>query len=280
MRTSPTQPLALPAALRLLRQGEFPLKLGVCDRLFKRYLASGGICWVRTVPGLVWKLDLANPTHRWIVYGDYEGPAFWRWLRAHSNAFHTIADSGANIGQTVLNFAAITSKALVYAYEPGAHARAWLTECVAANSLDQVAIYPTGLGSETVTARLAADGEADRHGSWNKVSMTEGEPISIVTLDDELDRLGIATLDLWKLDMEGYEGFALRGAARSLAAGRIRVIYIEAAGEPGRDSLAFLAARGYRIYHILSSGRLAALTAHHDYENALCLAPDESAFSA
>jgi len=271
--TSPKHPLPLPALLHLLQRREFPRKLGLCDRIFGRSLAASGICWVPTAPGPVWKLDLANQTHRWIVYGYYEGPAFWLWLRGHHADIRTIVDSGANIGQTVLYFAALTPAARVLAYEPGTAARAWLAEGVAANNFRNVIVEAAGLGITPGTAHLAADGAADRHGSWNKVSATEGEPITIATLDDELARHGIGTLDLWKLDMEGYELQALRGATAALAAGRIRFIYIEAAGEVGKETLALLTSHGYRVHGIAGSGQLTTWHPSHNYENALCLAP-------
>ena len=269
--------LPLPASLRLLRRWEFPRKLGLCERWFAAKLAAGGVTWVRTAPGPVWKLDLANPTHRWIVYGFYEGPALWRWLTRHAATVRTIVDSGANIGQAVLYFATITPAARVLAYEPGAAARAWLQEGVAANGFDRVSISPLGLGAAPARARLRDDGAAAHHGAWNKVSETVGEPIELTTLDDELERHGIAALDLWKLDMEGYEGFALRGAARSLEAHRIRAIYIETAGDSGRDNLAFLTARGYTPHGIAPNGRLLPWNQSHEYECALCLAPGREA---
>ncbi len=266
-------PLPLPAALRWLQQIEFPRKLGFCDRLFGSRLARHGVQWVRTAPGPVWPLDLANPTHRWIVYGGYEGPALWNWLRARPSVVRTVVDSGANIGQTVLYFAALVPAARIWAYEPGSAARDWLQAGVAANNFTQVQVEPAGLGAVAGTARLASCGADDRHGSWNKVNAAEGEPIVLATLDGELARHGLAELDLWKLDMEGYELEALRGAASALAAGRIRAVYIEIAGEPGQACLEFLTARGYRAHTLTPAGRPVALSPRHAYDNVLCLAP-------
>lgn len=271
--TSPQKPLLLPRSLRLLQRREFPHKLGLLDRVYGHVLSGHGICWVQSAAGPVWKLDLANPTHRWIVYGFYEGPALWRWLRTRRESIRTTVDSGANIGQTVLYYATLLPTARIFAYEPGAAARTWLEECVAANAFDRVTIRPVGLGAAAALARLRDDGGAGRHGAWNKVNTAEGEPIQLVTLDDELARLGLETIDLWKLDMEGYESVALRGATRALAAGRIRAIYIEVAGESGRTSLELLASHGYTPHGISRSGRLIPWHPSHNYENALCLAP-------
>ena len=277
MKTSFDAPLPLPASLRLLQRIEFSHKLGLCDRWFGRHTARAGIAWVRTAPGPVWKLDLANQTHRWIVYGYYEGPALWRWTRRHATHLRAIVDSGANIGQTVLYFSALTPAARILAYEPGSVARAWLTDCVEANRFSLVRIASCGLGAATTQARLANPGADDRHGAWNQVSETEGEPILIARLDDELDRHGVATLDLWKLDLEGYEAQALQGAARALAQGRIRAVYAEIAGDNGRRTTELLASHGYAPHRIAPSGRLTPWQHSHPYECALFLAPGAKA---
>jgi FkbM family methyltransferase len=274
--TSPDRPLPLPALLRALQRRAFPRKLGLCDRVFGRTLAAHGIAWVRTAPGPVWKLDLANATHRWIVYGDYEGPALWRWLGRRRDAIRTVVDSGANIGQTALTFAALLPAARIFAYEPGAAARTWLAEGVAVNRLAQITIEAAGLGATPKSARLASEDADERHGSWNKVNDTRGEPIALVTLDDELARHGIATLDFWKLDMEGYELEALRGASRALAARRIRALYVEVGGAAGEPALAFLREHGYSIHKLAPSGRPGPWQSGGDFDSALCLAPDSA----
>lgn len=280
MNTRFDSPVRLPALLRLLQRVEFPRKLGLCQALFGRELARHGVCWARTAAGPVWKLDLTNPTHRWMVFGYYEGPALWRWVRSRALPIGTIVDSGANIGQTVLTFASLLPAARIFAYEPGAGARHWLNEGVATNAFSQVTVLPAGLGAQSGSARLRQDGATDRHGAWNKVNPHDGEVIPLVALDDELDRLALPTLDLWKLDMEGYELFALQGAKRALERGRIRSIYIETAGEPGRECLDYLTSRGYRVHGIAPSGRLVAWRPLHSYDNALCLAPGTAGAAA
>lgn len=213
------RPRSLPLSLRVLRSLPLPRKLGLCDRFYGRAISTFGTAWVATAAGPVWQLDLANPTHRWLVYGDYEGPGFWRWFRRQSTPT-AIVDSGANIGQTVLQFAAAAPHARILAYEPGAAAGA---------------------------ARLSGNPDASLHGSWHQVNATDGEPVAVVTLDEELDRHRLAQIDVWKLDLEGHELPALRGAGRSLRAGRIRAVHMEISGEAGSASAReFLAACGYR----------------------------------
>ena len=274
--STPSAPLSLPRVLRWVQRWEFPRKLGLCDQLFGRALARHGTCWVRTAVGPVWKLDLNNATHRWLVYGCYEGPGFWRWLRSQRPACSTIVDSGANIGQTVLNFSSLLPAARIVAYEPGSAAREWLAEGVAVNGLPRVTIEALGLGASPGETFLTAVGPSDRHGAWNRIDDAQGEPVRITTLDRELDRHQIAVLDLWKLDMEGYEIHAVRGAARALAAGRIRAIYAEA-GPTGWETAAYLLPLGYSVWGISASGGLVAWRDTGRWDNALFLAPGHPA---
>ena len=65
--------IAIPLSLRTMRKLKIPKKLGFLESLFGSTLAAQGTGWVKCSNGVIWKLDLTEPTHRWIVYGDYEG---------------------------------------------------------------------------------------------------------------------------------------------------------------------------------------------------------------
>jgi FkbM family methyltransferase len=54
-----------------------------------------------------------------------------------------------------------------------------------------------------------------------------GEQIPSVTIDDYLGRENIPAVALMKMDIEGYELMAVRGAARSLQSRRVRAVYFE-----------------------------------------------------
>jgi FkbM family methyltransferase len=270
-----TDLVPLSPLLRVLRRGEFRGKLRLLDRLFGRALARHGTAWVETHPGIPWELDLANPTHRWIVYGYYEGPAFWHWLLRNRTHIRTVVDSGANIGQTTLYFVRLLDDAHVYAYEPGTAARAWLTRGIERNHLTNVTLSPAGLAASPGQAFLKSVGDEKHHGSWNRLDASEGEAIPIVTLDGEMARLGLERIDLWKLDMEGGEPAALAGAAQALAAGRISAIHAEILGDSGPGVGRTLESYGYRPF-VARRDRLVPATGPlaREGDNALFLHPN------
>ncbi len=246
----------LPLLIKLLQHCEFQKKLGFCEFLFARALAERGISWVRTAAGIRWKLDLRNATHRWIVYGKYEGAPFLDWAKTYLRHDAVILDSGANIGQMLLYLAQWVPEGRVLAIEPGAHQADWLRECLNENARLPVELIRVGLGADSADAFLQESGEADRHGSWNKVSTSEGEPIRIVRLDDLLRQHGIKTVDLWKLDVEGFEIPALQGAEEYLLTKQIRALYVELRGENGRNIREHLEQRGYDCFLFRSNGQI------------------------
>jgi FkbM family methyltransferase len=248
-QTSFKPPLcSLPLPLVWLQPFDFPHKLGICERLFGRAIAQQGICWVQTGAAIPWKLDLRNPTHRWIVYGKYEGAAFLNWAKKFLPSNGVVVDSGANIGQMALYLAQYVSQGTVLAFEPGKAAADWLEECLKLHSTLPVELIQCGLGNVANSMRLRACGTVELQGSWNQISETEGEPIQIVRLASELKVRAIETVDLWKLDVEGYEVSALKGAEELLKKQCIRALYVELAGENGQRVREYLNFFGYSCH--------------------------------
>lgn len=273
LTNSYSQRSLLPPGLGFFRKLEFPNKLGLFDRVWGRSLAARGCCWMPTAAGPVWKLDLTNPTHRWLVYGYYEGPGFWRWLKRHRGSIRTIVDSGANIGQTVIHFSSLVPEARVFAYEPGSEARQWLSDCIEKNHLQKITVSASGLGRAPGQFFLSSEGAANLHGSWNKVNATQGERIEVATLDSEIAKFGTQRIDLWKLDMEGGELDALEGARNLLRNKCIGAVLMETSIEQGTTCTDFLSGFGYSIHRLSPSGRLTPWKISDAYENVLCVAP-------
>lgn len=261
----------LPLPLTWLQPFDFPHKLGICERLFGSLIAPQTTCWVQTGAGIPWKLDLANPTHRWIVYGKYEGAPFLKWAQKFLPADGIVVDSGANIGQMLLYLAQWVPQGKILAFEPGTEAANWLEECLTTHPTLPVEILRCGLGSSSAQLRLHNIGANYGHGAWNQVSETEGENIQIVSLADELAARSLKTVDLWKLDVEGYEIPALQGAEALLKKQRIRAIYVELAGKNGERIRDYLAAFGYHCHFFGRNNQLYIPSQFPNHTNGLFL---------
>jgi len=237
--------ITLPLPVRWVQRLEFPHKLGVCERVFAKKLAAHGTCWVHTSTGRLWKLDLKNPTLRWIIYGKYEGAPFLTWAARILPRNGTVVDSGANIGQMLLYFADYVPDGKIFAFEPGSHQADWLAECLAVNPDIPARLFRLALGDKEQTAFLDSQGPAHTHGSWNKVTGSGNHSIQVVCLSRVLEESGVDCVHLWKLDVEGYEVPALQGAGKWLQEKRIRALWIEMVGENGKRINEFMNSVGY-----------------------------------
>ncbi|MEM9922932.1 MAG: FkbM family methyltransferase [Cyanobacteria bacterium P01_D01_bin.50] len=263
--------ISLPMTLTWLQTLDFQHKLGICERIFGRGLACEGICWTQTGAGIPWKLDLTNPTHRWIVYGKYEGASFINWAKKFLSANGIVVDSGANIGQMLMYLAQWVPKGTVFAFEPGTEAGNWLEECLSVHSNLPVEIIRAGLGASPSQLYLNHVGASCRHGAWSQISETEGEAIRIVRLADELAARSISAVDLWKLDVEGYEVPALQGAEELLRKQDIKAIYAELANENGQKIREYLAEFGYYCHFLTPQGKPYKISQLPDRSNGLFL---------
>lgn len=250
--------VTLPLPLTWLQPFDFPHKLGICERLFGKAIARHGICWVDTAADIAWKLDLTIIPHRWIVYGKYEGSAFLNWARQFLPPNGVVVDSGANIGQMLLYLAQWVPQGQVLAFEPGTQQANWLAECLAAHPTLPVELIRLGLGTSATQSRLNSCGSDAIHGCWARVSETDGEAIQIVRLEDELSSRSIEKVDLWKLDVEGYELPALQGAETLIAEKRIGAIYVELTNAEGHGQAIrdYLDKFGYQFYLFNQNGKL------------------------
>lgn len=248
----------LPLPLTWLQPFDFPHKLGICERLFGRVIARHGICWVHTAASINWKLDLTLIPHRWIAYGKYEGAPFLNWARQFLPPNGVVVDSGANIGQMLLYLAQWIPQGKLLAFEPGTTQADWLAECLAIHPTLPVELIRCGLGASATQLHLTSCGSDFIYGYWARVSETEGEPIEIVRLEDQLSARSIKNVDLWKLDVEGYEILAMQGAETLIKEQRIRAIYAELTAQDGHGQavIDYLKQFGYKCYLFHENGEL------------------------
>jgi FkbM family methyltransferase len=198
-------------------------------RLLRKIVPSTG---VRTtdVFGFRLKLDLANFIDRMIFMGCYE-PANTHRFKRTLKPGQTVIDVGANIGYFTLLAARLTGPGgRVIAVEPHPTNFGLLKETLETNKLKQVTALEIGLGEREGTGRVHM---ADQVQFPNRTaSMVSSEawtsfPVRVRALDDCLDDWGIETVDLLKIDVDGFESRIISGSAESLGSGRIKNLIIE-----------------------------------------------------
>jgi FkbM family methyltransferase len=204
-----------------------PLRFRGKYRLLNRLVPAAGER-VAMVFGARMRLDLSDYIQRSIYFGTFERPeaaAIKRLLRPGAVA----VDVGANVGFFTALFAArVGPGGRVLSFEPSPIAGSRLDEMVRANSLTQCHVYHCALGEAPGELPLYWDPNYHNHSpTLVPHAMEPGAVVPVRLLDDVLDEAGVGRVDLLKVDVEGYEPAVLRGAARSLAAGRIRAIIIE-----------------------------------------------------
>ena len=149
----------------------------------------------------------------------------------------TVLDVGANEGlYTLFSARRVGPAGRVVAFEPSSRERRKLEHNVARNRLGNVTIVPCAVGSSEGTAALQiASGVHSGHNTLGALVYDDApaagvEHVPVERLDTLIERLGVVTVDVIKIDVEGAELHVLEGARRTLAAHR-PILMVEANDE-------------------------------------------------
>ena len=200
--------------------------------------------------------------------GEYETAEhrFWRQLNLSGLIVY---DVGAFEGLRTMFFASRAKHVVCYEPNPRNHAR--LTTNLRLNDLRNVTVRNVGMGAAPQEIEMAWDPtqpggasvETAVAGSLRRRGSAKVEPIAITTLDLDRKAMNLPTPDLIKIDIEGWELEALRGACAILTECR-PALYLEMHGETMREKkrkaaaiVQFLEAMGYEsIEHVESGQRI------------------------
>jgi len=127
-----------------------------------------------------------------------------------------VLDIGANVGYHTFRMSKLAgSSGRVYAVEPTGWAYQKLIRNAALNpDLKNITFSQLGLSNADI-GKASMQFQSSYRLDGNQQSTTEN--IELITLDTYLQREKITKLDFIKLDVDGFEGKVLQGAARSLA---------------------------------------------------------------
>jgi FkbM family methyltransferase len=205
--------------------------------------------------GLGWVPAMLSPG---IMTAEQE---FWRGLNL---AGMTVYDVGAFHGLLTLFFASRARK--VICFEPNTRNHERLMENLALNGIKNVEVRKAGVGSRSEMLRMVGNplmpGGSSVDGKVVEELLRAGvetrvEEIAIITLDEEIPQASLPPPDFIKIDIEGWEIEALRGARKTLELHK-PAVFLEMHGETIRekkrkvaDIVAFLWEINYRrIRHI------------------------------
>lgn len=148
-----------------------------------------------------------------------------------------VFDVGANEGESALNFMELFPDATIYSFEPlpesyaslesMARPRARLVPINAALGADHGSAVLNQNALQTTSSMLPTAPSSRSFLSGPALSTQRRVKISVTTLDAVAAEYQVETIDLLKIDVQGYELEVLKGASQMLSARRIRVIVLE-----------------------------------------------------
>ncbi len=182
--------------------------------------------------GFLFECDLRDVISREVCFtGRYE-PQETSLVQSILRPGMTFVDVGANWGYfTLLAAHLVGEQGKVVSLEPDPRLFPVLNKSIARNQLKQVIALQAAAASEEGTLKLAGFSEMGaNYGVSRIVSAGDHECVFAVrslSLDSLFDELELPMIDLMKMDIEGFEGYALMGLKKSLADHRVKRLLIE-----------------------------------------------------
>ncbi len=141
----------------------------------------------------------------------------------HLSSGQNVLDLGGNIGMVAIYMAKkVGPKGHVWVYEPDRKNQELLQRHITLNDVANITLVPYGVWHESGTLTFYEGGTYTS--SFVKTNYIDEDPsryqavsIPVVTLDEEMRRLGWEKLDFIKMDIEGSEVAALQGAQNLLS---------------------------------------------------------------
>lgn len=185
-----------------------------------------------------------------VIDGNFEAE-FFAMADAFLGGSGIFLDLGANFGLLSCGLAGRHgNKVRFHLFEPNRMLLQWINRSLARYPGVDCKVNCTAVSDQDGFVSFAVD--AGQTGASYIVS-DGGERIPSVTIDNYLDRENISLVNLMKMDIEGYELAAVRGAARSLQSRRIQAVYFEYFEKwlirvaPPQDLLAAFDSLGYEV---------------------------------
>lgn len=170
----------------------------------------------------------------------------------------TIVDIGGNIGYfTLLSALHAQPKAKIFTFEPDTTNFKLLEKTIGENKLFNTTIEQRAVAQKSGQIRLFVDtNNFGDHRTYDSGDNRKSTPVKTTSLDDYFYSLSI-DLDLIKMDIQGFEYFALLGAKQLLKAKRIKIILselwpmgLQLAGCDWQEVIKLLKQSGFSLWEI------------------------------
>jgi len=209
--------------------------------------------------GIVFDLDRSCLMQWYVYWGlrDITRTKLYSLVEENDVVF----DVGTNVGETLLNFAKqVGNEGFVYGFEPDERNYRNVQRNIGLNKLKNLRVFNFGVSDKRESVKLY---RVDPHNlGMNRILNAEESEqfqdftlIETNTLDNVVSENDIQKIDLIKIDIEGYEMHALRGAQQLLKRFRPK-LFIEVGytrllslGTSPNEMIAFLRRFGYRVFH-------------------------------
>lgn len=149
----------------------------------------------------------------------------------------TVFDVGASVGHAAVSFRSLYPEADIYCFEPteepyralesrfGGDSKVHPTKAAVGEHAGQATLHLNPF--DETNSLLATDAEFEKFVGRNQAIEVGTVSVPVLSLDDFCRDKGIKSIDLLKLDIQGYELNALRGARGLLESHAIRLITCE-----------------------------------------------------
>ena len=185
---------------------------------------------VTTAAGQFWADPASHLGLRLIEQGEYE-PEMAAVLDQLLTPGQTFVDLGANEGYfSVLGARLVGPTGRVIAIEPQPRLTPVLERNIALNRLTNVSLVSVAVSDTAGTAALymAPDTNTGSTGLTRATRYSVGTTtVPTRTLAEVVAEVGLQTIDLLKVDIEGFEYEAILGSADLFRAGRVRTVALE-----------------------------------------------------
>jgi FkbM family methyltransferase len=203
------------------------------------------ILWGRA-RGMSWITGSSNHGC-WIGTFEYEKR---RLFERTVTTGQVVYDIGANAGlYSLLGSRLVGPSGLVVAFEPAPENLTNLRRHIQLNLLSNVTVVPVAVGEHQGTGGF----ERGPTNAMGRLSASGHFNVSIVDLDTFVSSGAAPPPDVIKMDIEGGELAALKGAAGVIDRVRPAIFLATHTTELQRDCVAFLCARGYAIASVTGS---------------------------